>query len=46
MDQLHSNTNDKSHKQSAHLTLDDHGAIQALKRQGLSLRAIADAGGQ
>ena len=45
MDQLHSNTDDTSRKRGAHLTLDQRGAIQILKRQGLSLRAIADAVG-
>ncbi len=42
MNQLHSNTDDTSRKRGAHLTLDQRGAIQILKRQGLSLRAIAD----
>ena len=45
MDQLHSNTDDTSRKRGKHLTLDQRGAIQILKRQGLSLRAIADAVG-
>ena len=45
MDQLHSNTDDTSRKRGTHLTLDQRGAIQILKRQGLSLRAIADAVG-
>lgn len=39
MHQLHSNTDDTSRKRGAHLTLDQRGAIQILKRQGLSLRA-------
>jgi len=45
MDQLHSNTDDTSRKLGTHLTLDERGAIQILNRQGLSLRAIADAVG-
>ena len=36
MDQLHSNTDDTSRKRGKHLTLDQRGAIQILKRQGLS----------
>jgi hypothetical protein len=45
MDQLHSNTDASARKRGTHLTLDERGAIQALTRQGLSLRAIADAVG-
>ena len=45
MNQLHSNTDDTSRKRGSHLTLDQRGAIQILNRQGLSLRAIADAVG-
>ena len=41
MDQLDSNTFDTKRKEGKHLTLDERGAIQALNRQGLSLRAIA-----
>ena len=43
MDQLHSNTDETSRKRGTHLTLDQRGAIQILKRQGLSLRDIAAA---
>lgn len=43
MNQLNSNTYNVSRKRGAHLTLDQRDAIQILKRQGLSLRAIAAA---
>ena len=45
MDQLNSNTYEASSKRGSHLTLDQRGAIQILKRQGLPLRAIAAAVG-
>ena len=41
MDQLNSNTDIISRKRGKHLSLDERGAIQALHRQGQSLRAIA-----
>ena len=41
MDQLNSNTDIISRKRGKHLFLDERGAIQALHRQGQSLRAIA-----
>ena len=41
MDLNHSNTDMDSRKHGQHLSLAERGAIQALQRQGLSLRAIA-----
>ena len=45
MDQQHSNTFEEPRKRGKHLTLEERGMIQALQRQGLSLRAIAEAVG-
>ncbi len=41
MDNDYSDTNFSERKRGQHLKLDDRGAIQALKRQGYSNRAIA-----
>jgi len=41
MDQSYSNTYEDSRKLGKHLTLDERGCIQALHRQGTSLRNIA-----
>ena len=43
MDQYYSNTNEAIRKPRTHLTLDERGMIQALSRQGFSLRRIAEA---
>ena len=45
MDYTDSNTVEAARKRGKHLTLDERGQIQALKRQGFSLRAIAEAVG-
>ena len=41
MDQSHSNTIEDVRKSGSHLSLEERGMIQALHRQGLSLRGIA-----
>ena len=41
MDHIHSNTFDDVHTSGRHLPLEERDMIQALHRQGLSLRAIA-----
>lgn len=43
MDHTYSNTNAEVHKLGRHLTLDERGMIEALHRQGFSLRAIGEA---
>ena len=43
MDRDYSNTNEAIRKPRTHLTLDERGMIQALNRQGFSLRRIAEA---
>lgn len=45
MDQLNTTTSEGTRKQGRHLTLDERGMIQALHREGKSLRAIAEAVG-
>jgi len=42
MDQYHFNTIEDVRKSGSHLSLEERGMIQALHRQGLSLRGIAD----
>lgn len=42
MDQTNSITNQEKRKRGKHLTLDERGMIQALYRNGYTLRAIAD----
>ena len=41
MDQNHFNTDEAVHKSGSHLTLAERGMIQALHREGMSLRDIA-----
>lgn len=41
MNHSHSNTNQDIRKSGKHLSLDERGMIQALHREGLTLRAIA-----
>lgn len=43
MDTPNSTTNEAVRKSGKHLTLDERGMIQALQREGKSLRAIAEA---
>ena len=43
MDTPNSTTNEAARKSGKHLTLDERGMIQALQREGKSLRAIAEA---
>ena len=43
MDNSNSTTNEAARKSGKHLTLDERGMIQALRREGNSLRAIAEA---
>ncbi len=43
MDHTHSNTIEEVRKSGRHLSLEERGMIQALHRQGLSLRGIAAA---
>ena len=40
MDQNHFNTDEAVHKSGSHLTLAERGMIQALHREGMSLRDI------
>lgn len=44
MDHIHSNTIEDVRTPGRHLSLEERGMIQALHRQGLSLRDIAAAG--
>ena len=43
MDTPNSTTNEAARKSGKHLPLDERGMIQALRREGKSLRAIAEA---